>query len=75
MRITQNFARGRVDDAIRVADKNVVEMAHWLLAEEGLFAGSSSGLNIWAAARVARDLPRGARVVTFICDSGQRYQS
>jgi cysteine synthase A len=75
MRVTQNFARGKVDDAVRVVDKNVVEMAHWLLAEEGLFAGSSSALNVWAAARIARDLPRGARLVTFICDGGQRYQS
>ncbi len=75
MRVTQNFARGKVDDAIRVHDKNVVEMAHWLLEKEGLFAGSSSALNVWAAARLARDLPRGARVVTFVCDGGQRYQS
>ena len=75
MRVTQNFARGKVDDAVRVADKSVVEMAHWLLQKEGLFAGSSSALNVWAAARVARDLPSGARVVTFICDGGQRYQS
>jgi cysteine synthase A len=75
MRITQNFARGKVDDALRVTDESVVEMAHWLLRHEGLFAGSSSALNVWAAASVARDLPRGARVVTFICDGGQRYQS
>jgi cysteine synthase A len=75
MRITQNFARAKVDDAIRVHDKNVVEMAHWLLQNEGLFGGSSSALNIWAAASIARDLPRGARVVTVVCDGGQRYQS
>jgi cysteine synthase A len=75
MRITANFARGKVDDAIRVPDQRVVEMAHWLLEQEGLFAGSSSALNVWAAAQVARDLPRGSRVVTFVCDGGQRYQS
>ena len=75
MRVTHNFARGKVDDAVRVVYKNVVEMAHWLLEHEGLFAGSSSALNVWAAAQVARQLPRGARVVTFICDGGQRYQS
>jgi len=75
MRVTQNFSRAKVDDAIRVVDQNVVEMAHWLLQNEGLFAGSSSSLNVWAAACVARDLPRGARVVTVVCDGGQRYQS
>ncbi len=75
MRITHNFARAKVDDAIRIVDKSVVEMAHWLLKNEGLFVGSSSALNIWAASRVARDLPAGATVVTVACDGGQRYQS
>jgi cysteine synthase A len=75
MRLTNNFKQGRIDDAIQVVDRNVVEMAHWLLQNEGLFVGSSSALNIWAAARIAADLPRGARVVTFACDGGQRYQS
>ncbi len=75
MRITQNFAQAKVDDAVRVVDRSVVQMAHWLLQNEGLFVGSSSALNIWAAACVARDLPQGARVVTFACDGGQRYQS
>ena len=75
MRITHNFAQAKVDDAVRVVDQNVVQMAHWLLQREGLFVGSSSALNVWAAARVARELPRGARVLTFVCDGGQRYQS
>jgi len=75
MRLTHNFMQAKVDDAVRVVDRNVVQMAHWLLRNEGLFVGSSSALNIWAAARVARDLPRGASVVTFACDGGQRYQS
>jgi cysteine synthase len=75
MRITKNFAQAKVDDAVRVVDRNVVQMAHWVLQNEGLFVGSSSALNIWAAARIAKDLPRGARIVTFACDGGQRYQS
>lgn len=75
MRLTHNFKQARVDDAVRVVDRNVVQMAHWLLRNEGLFVGSSSALNIWAAAQVARDMPPGARVVTFACDGGQRYQS
>jgi cysteine synthase len=75
MRITRNFAQAKVDDAVRVPDAKTVEMAHWLLCEEGLFSGSSSALNVWAAARVARTLPEAARVVTFVCDGGQRYQS
>lgn len=75
MRITRNFAQGSVDDAVRTLDQDVVDMAHWLLPNEGVIVGSSSALNIWAARSVARNLPRGARVVTFLCDGGQRYQS
>jgi cysteine synthase A len=75
MRLTSNFKQARVDDAVRVVDGNVVQMAHWLLRNEGLFVGSSSALNIWAAAQVARGMPPGARIVTFACDGGQRYQS
>jgi cysteine synthase A len=75
MRITANFAQARVDDAIQVPDAKMVETAAWLLEHEGLFVGSSSALNVSAAARVALTLPKGARVVTILCDGGQRYQS
>jgi cysteine synthase len=75
MRLTHNFKQARVDDAVQVVDRSVVQMAQWLLRNEGLFVGSSSALNIWAAAQVARNLSPGARVVTFACDGGQRYQS
>lgn len=75
MRVTANFAQAKPDDAIRVTDDKVVATAHWLVAHEGVFVGSSSALNVWAAAQVARDLPRGARVVTLLCDGGARYQS
>ena len=75
MRVTANFAQAKPDDAVRVTDDKVVATAHWLVAHEGLFVGSSSALNVWAAARVARDLPRGARIVTMLCDGGARYQS
>ncbi len=60
---------------MRVDDRTMVEMAHWLLREEGLFVGGSSGLNVAAAARYARSLPAGSRVVTILCDGGDRYRS
>jgi cysteine synthase A len=75
MRLTKNFAQAKIDDAVQVSDLKMVEMAHWLLAHEGLFAGTSAALNVYAAAKVALTLPKGARVVTFVCDGGQRYQS
>ncbi len=74
-RIVANFKDAPVDDAVRVDDRTMVEMAHWLLREEGLFVGGSAALNVAAAARVARGLPAGARVATILCDGGDRYRS
>jgi cysteine synthase A len=74
-RIVANFAGAPVDDAMRVDDRTMVEMAHWLLREEGLFVGGSAALNVAAAARYSRSLPAGSRVVTILCDGGERYRS
>jgi cysteine synthase A len=46
-----------------------------LAAEEGLFAGASSGANVVAALRVGERLGGGATVVTLLADSGFRYLS
>lgn len=74
-RIVANFAGAPVDDAQRVDDRTMVEMVHWLVREEGIFVGGSSGINVAAAARYARTLPPGSRVVTVLCDGGDRYLS
>jgi cysteine synthase A len=74
-RIVANFAGAPVDDAVRVDDRAMAEMAHWLLREEGLFVGGSAALNVVAAARYARSLPEGSAVVTVLCDGGDRYRS
>ena len=74
-RITANFEGAPVDDALRVDDRTLVEMAHWLLREEGLFVGGSAALNVAAAARYARGLASGSVVATILCDGGDRYRS
>jgi cysteine synthase len=74
-RLTANFAGAPVDDAVRVDDRTMIEMAHWLLRECGLFLGGSAALNVAGAARFARTLPVGSRVVTVLCDGGDRYRS
>lgn len=56
------------DDALRTARR--------LFKEEGISCGISSGANVWAALQVAaRADMAGKRVVTFICDTGERYLS
>jgi cysteine synthase A len=74
-RLTANFKGAPVDDAVRVDDRTMVEMAHWLLREAGLFVGGSAALNVAGAARYAATLPAGSRVVTVLCDGGDRYRS
>jgi cysteine synthase A len=74
-RLVANFAGAPIDDAVRVDDRTMVAMAHWLLHQEGLFVGGSAALNVAGAARYARTLPAGSRVVTVLCDGGDRYRS
>ncbi|RDI74531.1 Pyridoxal-phosphate dependent enzyme [Gaiella occulta] len=59
----------------QVATEEAVAMARRLAADEGVFAGTSSGANVVAALRVAERLGPDATVVTVICDSGLRYLS
>jgi cysteine synthase A len=74
-RITENLKDAQVDDAVRVDDRAMVEMAHYLLREEGLLLGGSAALNVTAAARIAQELPPGSSVVTVLCDGGARSMS
>ncbi|MGZ3519031.1 MAG: pyridoxal-phosphate dependent enzyme, partial [Vulcanimicrobiaceae bacterium] len=74
-RLTQNFVGAQVDRAIRAEDKDAVAMVHWLLRNEGLFVGGSSGLNVLGAAQLASELPEGSVIVTILCDGGERYLS
>ncbi len=74
-RVTANFANAPVDDAVHVEDPDTVRYVYRLLREEGLFLGSTSGINVAAAVRVARELGPGHTVVTVLCDGGAKYQS
>jgi cysteine synthase A len=64
-----------VDEIIAVSTADAKDMARRLAREEGLFAGTSSGANVVAALRVARQLGPDALVVTLMVDSGLKYVS
>ena len=74
-RITENLKNLVVDDALRIDDKEALEMIFKLLKEEGLFLGGSSGINVCGAIKMAKTLGPRSNIVTILCDSGQRYQS
>ena len=64
-----------VDEILAVATDDAKAMARRLAREEGIFAGTSSGANVVAALRVARQLGPEATVVTLMGDSGLKYVS
>ncbi|MCC3750404.1 MAG: cysteine synthase A [Halorhodospira halophila] len=74
-RVTANLQDTDIDDAFCIPDTESVPMVYRLLREEGLFLGSSSGVNVCGAIRAAEELGPGHTVVTILCDGGGRYYS
>ena len=74
-RVTANMQDAPIDDALHVEDAEAVSWVYRLLREEGLFVSATSGVNVAAATRVARQLGPGHVVVTILCDSGAKYLS
>lgn len=65
-----------VDEIIQITDDEAIDVAHRLAREEGILGGISAGANVAAALKVAaRPEFAGGRIVTVICDSGDRYMS
>jgi cysteine synthase B len=68
------FDASRVDRVLEVTQIEAEDMTRRLAAEEGIFAGISSGGGLSAALRVAREV-RDAVIVHIVCDRGDRYLS
>jgi cysteine synthase A len=56
-----------------VSDEDAIQTARKLARTEGIFGGTSSGANVWAAIQRARKIGPGKRIVTIIVDSGLKY--
>lgn len=67
--------RDLIDQVETVTDNEAYTMTRRLSREAGILVGISSGAHVHAAIRVAQELDSGKKVLTFLCDAGQRYFS
>ncbi|MBT3989612.1 MAG: cysteine synthase A [Rhodospirillaceae bacterium] len=74
-RVTENLVDAPIDGAYQISDEEALPYVFDLLKYEGLCVGSSSGINIAGAIRMAKEMGPGHTIVTLLCDSGTRYQS
>ena len=74
-RVTANLVGAVVDHAYRIPDTEALPIVFDLAEHEGLLLGSSSGVNVAGAMRLAREMGPGHTIVTILCDSGVRYAS
>jgi cysteine synthase A len=74
-RVTANMQDAPIDDAVHVEDPETVAYVYSLLRDEGLFVSSTSGINVAAAVRVAKQMGPGHLIVTMLCDTGSKYLS
>ena len=65
-----------IDEIVQVSNEDAMTTARLLAAKEGILSGISGGANVWAATQVAqRPENEGKTLVTFVCDTGERYIS
>lgn len=73
--VTANVRPAPVDHSFQLSDQVILNMVHYIVRKEGVFLGSSSGANLCAAYLMAKTLGPKNKVVTILCDSGQKYVS
>lgn len=74
-RITANLEDVIVDRQYQIPDAEALPVVFDLLEHEGLCLGSSSGINVAGAMRMAKDMGPGHTIVTVLADYATRYQS
>jgi len=76
MRLTANYLKAQVDEAVRVTDQDMISMLYHLAEHEGILVGTSAALNVYAAFQYALARKDSREIiVTILCDSALRYQS
>ncbi|HEX8072857.1 MAG TPA: pyridoxal-phosphate dependent enzyme [Pyrinomonadaceae bacterium] len=73
--IPENAHLKYVDEIVNITDRESFEMSRQLGRQEGIFCGGSTGTNLAAALKVARNLDESGLVVFIVCDTGEHYLS
>lgn len=73
--ITSNFRLAEIDDSFSISDQEAYDMALFLIRKEGIFVGCSSALHVAAACKLALERRDGSKILTLICDDGNRHLS
>ena len=71
--VPPQFDRGLVSETRAINEAEARRVASTLARQEGLFAGTSTGLNVVEAIQLAREIGAGHTVVTVAVDSGLKY--
>ena len=74
-RVTANFAEAKIDGAFSINDHESLPILFDLIKNEGLSLGTSCGVNIAGAIRLAKELGPGKTIVTILCDKSDKYNS
>ena len=74
-RITKNLDDIELDHFFQISDNNALSEIFYILKNEGLVLGGSSGINICGAIELAKKIGPNKTIVTILCDYGTRYQS
>ena len=74
-RITKNVEPSLVDMAYHVTDYEAFELLYKMVKTEGLFLGTSCGVNVAGAMQMAKEMGPGKSIVTILCDDASKYYS
>lgn len=69
------YDNNAVDGYLTVSDAEATRAARTLASKEGIMGGYSTGANVAAALKLAREAPKGSLIVTVACDTGLKYLS
>lgn len=72
-RITGNLRGFEPDYAFEITDDEALDVLYRLMKQEGLCLGTSYGINVAGAIRMAKEMGPGHNIVTMLCDLGTRY--